>query len=353
MVYTQTGGNGTTNIQALPDQGPQRGELLFGLRHCGNRKERVLEFSQHLYVKTIAERFEVVKTSICPAVAGSVPLSKENEYQTKAEAAEMRGTYREAVWTSTMTRPDIVDAIHKVAKFCGNPGPAVPGSDSGTWAQVGRSTSERATYVSVSGLWSRHLLGQHALGVKRGNSTGGSLNHSVLKEQQDDFVGIRCREHCFGGDHEGGFMYWSSSAIRPAECGRRPRQEFEGNQATLKLANIPVRSKRPRYIDVKHHLDMDVLMENMVYIVYLGTEGQHADMLTGPLNATRYLRSMSELECRFGDDCIDWRMIANQVEILGFITCTSRKGQKWGCTVYSNCRWHGHYQNEHLSKLSL
>lgn len=39
-----------------------------------NRKGRMLELNQHLYIKTIAERFEVMQTTTIPVAAGSIPL---------------------------------------------------------------------------------------------------------------------------------------------------------------------------------------------------------------------------------------------------------------------------------------
>ena len=88
-----------------------------------------MKFDQHLYAWTITERFKTVKTAIVPATAGVKPLSTENGPKTPEEKEKMaKIPYREAVgalmWASTMTRPDISNAVRTVAKFCEDPGVA-------------------------------------------------------------------------------------------------------------------------------------------------------------------------------------------------------------------------------------
>lgn len=57
-----------------------------------SRIERMLELNQHIYATTVAERSQVVKARMVPAVADSVPLSKVIGPQTGEEIKEMRGT---------------------------------------------------------------------------------------------------------------------------------------------------------------------------------------------------------------------------------------------------------------------
>ena len=85
-------------------------------------------FDQQRYAQTVAERFEIRKTSVIPVSAGKAPLSKADRPQNDAEVAEMRGIpYREAVrvlmWVANMTRPDLAHTAHTPAKFGDNPGP--------------------------------------------------------------------------------------------------------------------------------------------------------------------------------------------------------------------------------------
>ena len=99
--------------------------------HAGSRHENAETRPtphQHRYVRTVASKFNVEKTSTTPAAAGEKPLSKDDAPQTEAEMEQMRITpYREAVgalmWAATMTRPDVAQAAHQLGKFNDNPGP--------------------------------------------------------------------------------------------------------------------------------------------------------------------------------------------------------------------------------------
>ena len=83
---------------------------------------------QHHYVRTMASKISVEKTSTTPAAAGAKTLSRDDAPQTEAETKEMHATpYREAVgalmWAATMTRPDFAYAAHQLGKSNDNPGP--------------------------------------------------------------------------------------------------------------------------------------------------------------------------------------------------------------------------------------
>ena len=110
-------------IKYLGDAGFYVGCHLTRDRDAGTQK-----LDQHRYVRTVASKFIVEKTSTTPAAAGLKPLSKDDVPQTEAETEEMRVTpYRKAVgalmWAATMTRPDVAYAGHQLETFNDNPGP--------------------------------------------------------------------------------------------------------------------------------------------------------------------------------------------------------------------------------------
>ncbi|CAM9911565.1 unnamed protein product, partial [Ascophyllum nodosum] len=103
-------------------------EFYLGGHITRDRDAGTLKFDQHHYVRTMASKFSVEKTSTTPAAAGSMPLSKDDAPHTEAETEGMRVTpYREAVgalmWAATMTRPDVAYAAHQLGKFDDSPGP--------------------------------------------------------------------------------------------------------------------------------------------------------------------------------------------------------------------------------------
>ena len=93
-----------------------------------DRDAGTLKFDQHHYVRTMASKFNVEKTSTTPAAARAKPLSKDDAPQTEVEMEEMRATpYREVVgallWAANMTRPDVAYAAHQLEKLNDIPGP--------------------------------------------------------------------------------------------------------------------------------------------------------------------------------------------------------------------------------------
>lgn len=86
---------------AIKDLG--EANYLLGCHIPRNRKEWVHELNQHLCVKTMAERFGVMKATIIQPVAGSAPLSTATGPPTEPMMEEMRGIpYWEAVAEATM-----------------------------------------------------------------------------------------------------------------------------------------------------------------------------------------------------------------------------------------------------------
>ena len=105
------------------------GEASFymGCHITRDRAKTELKFDQHLYARTITERFGIDMAVMVKATAGVKPLSKEDGLKTSEEKEEMtKISYREAVgalmWTSTRTWPYILIAVRTVIKLCGNPG---------------------------------------------------------------------------------------------------------------------------------------------------------------------------------------------------------------------------------------
>ena len=99
--------------------------FYLGCHITRDRGAGTLKLDQHCYVRTVALKFNVEKTSTTSAVARAKHLSRDDVPQTEAEMEEMRVTlYREAsgalMWTTTMARPDAVYAAHQRGKCIDN-----------------------------------------------------------------------------------------------------------------------------------------------------------------------------------------------------------------------------------------
>lgn len=76
-----------------------------------NRKARTVTFDPRQYVQTVADHFDITKTSIIHLSLRTAPFSKADELETDADMFEMRNiSHREAVrgviLIATLTGPD-------------------------------------------------------------------------------------------------------------------------------------------------------------------------------------------------------------------------------------------------------
>ena len=128
--------------------------FYLGCHITRDRDRGTLKLDQHCYMRTVALKFNVEKTSTTPAAVGAKPLSKDDASKTEAWMEDMRVTpYREAVgalmWAATMTRPDIAYAAHQPGKFNYSPVPAHGGRQKGPYnicgarRTLGSPTKER------------------------------------------------------------------------------------------------------------------------------------------------------------------------------------------------------------------
>ena len=87
---------GLRSVFRIKDLG--EASYCMGCHITRDRAEKELKFDQHLYGRTITERFGIDKTAMVPATAGVKPLSEEHGPKTPEEKEEMtKIAYREAV----------------------------------------------------------------------------------------------------------------------------------------------------------------------------------------------------------------------------------------------------------------
>ena len=91
-----------------------------------DHKAHELKLDQRLYVKSMVEKFGVMKASMIPASSGVPTLSRADEPKIPEKKEMLKFSYREAVgalmWVATMTRSDIASVVRAAARFCENPG---------------------------------------------------------------------------------------------------------------------------------------------------------------------------------------------------------------------------------------
>ena len=281
------------------------GEISYylGCHITRDRKARTVRFDQQRYAQTVAERFEVWKTSVIPISTGKAPLSKADGPQNDAEIAEMRGIpYREAVgaimWIANMTRPDLVFTAHTLAKFGDNPGPE-------HWKAVMKAL--------------QYLKRTASLGV----TYGGAAEDNMKLTAWVDADHASCpdtRRSVSGGAVMlgGGAVSWFSRAqritatatseseyvalaevvnelrfLRQVKAFMVPPIDYnirvhEDNEGAIKMAENRFSSRRTRHIDVKHHMVRDAVDGGIIRVEYVKSREQHADVLTKAIDAKSF-----------------------------------------------------------------
>ena len=281
------------------------GEVSYylGCHITRDRKARTVRFDQQRYAQTVAERFEVWKTSVIPISTGKAPLSKADGPQNDAEIAEMRGIpYREAVgalmWVANMTRPDLVFTAHTLAKFGDNPGPE-------HWKAVMKAL--------------QYLKRTASLGVTYGGATEDNMKLTAWVDA-DHASCPDTRRSVSGGAVMlgGGAVSWFSRAqritatatseseyvalaevvnelrfLRQVKAFMVPPIDYnirvhEDNEGAIKMAENRFSSRRTRHIDVKHHMVRDAVDGGIIRVEYVKSRGQHADVLTKAIDAKSF-----------------------------------------------------------------
>ena len=69
----------------------------------------------------------------------------------------------------------------------------------------------------------------------------------------------------------------------PTSLSKEPVPIQVDNTSAIKLANNPVFHKRSKHIEIRHHFIRQLVEDNLITFVFVGTAENIADMFTKPL----------------------------------------------------------------------
>ena len=262
---------------------------------CGIERDAELgtiKLSQEAFVESLTKRFDVQPSSDIPASPGADLGPKQDD--------EPGGDWpvREAIgslmWLSTMTRPDITNAVRAVARYAHEP------TTERLWQAIMKillylngTRSLGITYVRGSGL-SLNVYADADYASKENDrrsvsgiavTLGGTVVSHTSKTQCVVSLSISEEEYIAAGEgvKEALFVRAFLSFIVRETSGASIKV-LEYNQGAKALIENPLSSARSKHIDVRYHFIRDLFRTRKISVEYVASAEQNADILTKALS---------------------------------------------------------------------
>ena len=204
---------------------------------------------------------------------------------------------REAIgslmWLSTMTRPDITNAVRAVARYAHEPTERLWLAIMKILSYLNGTRSLGITYVRGSGL-SLNVYADADYASKENDrrsvsgiavTLGGTVVSHTSKTQRVVSLSTSEAKYIAAGEgvKEALFVRAVLSFIAPETSGASIKV-LEDNQGAKALIENPLSSARSKHIDVRYHFIRDLFRTRKNYLEYVASAEQHADILTKALS---------------------------------------------------------------------
>ena len=261
---------------------------------CGIERDvelGTIKLSQEAYVESLMKWFDVQSISDIPASPGADLGPKQDD--------EPGGDWpvREAIgslmWLSTMTRPDITNAVRAVARYAHKPTERLWQAIMKILSYLNGTRSLGITYVRGSGL-SLNVYADADYASKENDrrsvsgvavTLGGTAVSHTSKTQRVVSLSTSEAEYIAAGEEvkEALFVRVVLSFIAPETSGASIKV-LEDNQGAKALIENPLSSARSKHIDVRYHFIRDLFRTRKKSVEYVASAEQHANILTKALS---------------------------------------------------------------------
>ena len=210
----------------------------------------------------------------------------------------MREAIGSLMWLSTMTRPDITNAVRAVARYAQEPTERLWQAIMKILSYLNGTRSLGITYVRGSGL--RLNVYADADYASKENDRrsasgtavilGGTVVSHTSKTQRVVSLSTSEAEYIAAGEgvKEALFVGAALSFIAPETSGASIKV-FEDNQGAKALIEDPLSSGRSKHIDVRYHFIRDLFSPRKSFVEYVASAEQHADILTKALSRENFM----------------------------------------------------------------
>ena len=254
-----------------------------------------IKLSQEAYVESLMKRFDVQSISDTPASPGAdLGPKQDNEPGGDWPVTEAIGSL---VWLSTMTRPDITNAVRVVARYAHEPTERLWQAITKILSYLNGTKSLGITYVRGSGL-SLNVYADADYANKENDrrsvsgiavTLGGAVVSHASRTQRVVSLSTSEAESIAAGDgvKEALFVRAVLSFIAPETCGASIKV-LEDDQGTKALIENPLSSARSKHIDVRFHFIRELFKARKTSVEYIASAEQHADILAKALSRANF-----------------------------------------------------------------
>jgi len=288
------------------------GELnhFLGMRIQRNKSKRSVYIDQEVYITKMLEQFRMENCKGADTPLPDYPLTNSMSPSTAEQRLEMLNVpYRQAVGTimyiAVSTRPDIAKAVSNVSRFLSNPGPM-------HWKAVKRileylKTTKTHRFI-LGGFTAESLL----INAFSDADWAGDLDTRRSTSGYVIFLGTTC-------------ISWKSK-LQPTVAKSTTEAEYmaisdacdeirylipiandmgidtskailvnEDNQACIAISKNNINNSRTKHIDIKYHSIREHIENEIIYVKYIKSDENTADIMTKGLSKLLHRKHVAGL----------------------------------------------------------
>jgi Reverse transcriptase (RNA-dependent DNA polymerase)/gag-polypeptide of LTR copia-type/Integrase core domain/GAG-pre-integrase domain len=282
-------------------------QFVLGIQIQRNRAAHTLSISQHAYVKSVVERFNMMEShAVSTPMDHTVKLSKADCPSTLDQIRDMSNIpYQSAVgaimYAMLGTRPDIAFAITTLSQFSSNPGPKhwmaikrlfryLRGTlnYSLTYGRIGNNMTPSLVGYCDSD-WGSNIDDRRSITGYVFLLSGGAVSWQAKKQPTVALSSVEA-EYMASTQATKEAIWWRTFLKELKVNTSSAILIFSDSQGSIALGKNPEYHARTKHIDIQHHFVREHVSNGTVVFQFITTDDMAADVLTKPLPREKHQR---------------------------------------------------------------
>ncbi|OWZ15685.1 Integrase, catalytic core protein [Phytophthora megakarya] len=268
---------------------------ILGLRVKRNRALKTLSIDQTAYAKGVIEKFNLMQLNPCKTPCDpNVILSKENCPKNEDERAQMknkdyRGLVGSLMYLMTGSRPDIAFGIQCVSKYLNDPGLAhwnaakrilryVKGTIGYGLVIDGRSRTGKQLTAFVDSDYAKDIDTRRSVSGYVMQMGDCAITYSCKSQRTVALSSTEAEYMSLA--HGVKEMLFLRELLMELGVQQHSTAVNVDNQSAIAMANNPVHHQRTKHIHSRYHFVRERVAMGDIFIEYVGTKDNVADLLT-------------------------------------------------------------------------